>query len=419
MSTSQPVQTRSRRERPLSFAFLSSIVSLLAVFVASSAPIPLYNTYRAEDGLSNADISLAIVVYGLSVLAALLFMGRVSNYLGRRATAIASLLLLIVGCALFLNVHEAGTLLVARTLMGLGAGIASSNLTAYSVDAAPAKTSALAAIATSQLPMLGLAIGAVLSGGLVELGFAPRQLSYIFSGAMLAASVALIALSPETAPRKPGVWRSLRPTLAIPARLLPLLPVATAVYLATWATGAFFQAFVPALVSDELQTRSPLVLGLVFASYMASSAVGAALSTRLSPAAAQRAGMLAFLAGMVGIVFAIVTGALLAFVIATIVAGASQGVAISAATRALLSGAMLSERAPILSVIYLVSYTATVLPSLLAGQLSNVFTLPQIAVGYGILAAVATLVTLVAAKNPVPENRTLRAPNSATAPTTH
>jgi len=89
--------------------------------------------------------------------------------------------------------------------MGLGAGIASSNLTAYSVDAAPTKTSGLAAIATSQLPMLGLAIGAVFSGGLVELGFAPRQLSYILSGVMLGASVALIVLSPETVPRKPGV----------------------------------------------------------------------------------------------------------------------------------------------------------------------------------------------------------------------
>jgi len=55
-----------------------------------------------------------------SVLAALLFMGRVSNYLGRRTTAIASLVLLIVGCALFLDVHEAGTLLGRTHLDGAG-----------------------------------------------------------------------------------------------------------------------------------------------------------------------------------------------------------------------------------------------------------------------------------------------------------
>ena len=79
-------------------------------------------------------------------------------------------------------------------------------------------------------------------------------------------------------------------------------------YLATWATGAFYQAFVPALVSEELRTQSPLVLGLIFASYMASSAVGAAVSTRLSPVASQRIGMVAFLARMAGIVSAIVSG---------------------------------------------------------------------------------------------------------------
>jgi len=58
---------------------------------------------------------------------------------------------------------------------------------------------------------------------------------------------------------------------------------------------------------------------------MASSAVGAAVSTRLSPVASQRIGMVAFLARMAGIVSAIVSGALPLFIIATIVAGASQG----------------------------------------------------------------------------------------------
>jgi hypothetical protein len=47
------------------------------------------------------------------------------------------------------------------------------------------------------------------------------------------------------------------------------------VFLATWATGAFYQAFVPALVEDQLHTRSTLILGLVFAANMAPSALGA------------------------------------------------------------------------------------------------------------------------------------------------
>ena len=122
----------------------------------------------------------------------------------------------------------------------------------------------------------------------------------------------------------PGAWRSLRPRVRVPARVRHLLPVAAAVFLATWATGAFYQAFVPALVEDQLHTRSPLVLGLVFAAYMGPSVLGAPLGGRFTPATAQRVGMIAFLAGMIGIITAIATGTLALFIVATIVAGAGS-----------------------------------------------------------------------------------------------
>ena len=43
-------------------AFFSAAVSLVVSFAAVAAPIPLYNIYRAEDGFTNAGISMAIVV---------------------------------------------------------------------------------------------------------------------------------------------------------------------------------------------------------------------------------------------------------------------------------------------------------------------------------------------------------------------
>jgi MFS family permease len=172
------------------------------------------------------------------------------------------------------------------------------------------------------------------------------------------------------------------------------------VFLGTWATGAFYQAFVPALVEDQLHTRSPLVLGLVFAAYMGPSVVGASLGGRFTPAAAQRLSMITFLAGMIGIITALAAGTLTLFIAATIVAGASQGIAISAATRSLLHGSTLADRASIFSAIYLLSYSGSAIPALIAGQLSNTFSLPQIALGYGALALVVTLFTLIAARNP-------------------
>jgi hypothetical protein len=110
--------------------------------------------------------------------------------------------------------------------------------------------------------------------------------------------------------------------------------------------------------------------------------------------------MITFLAGMIGIITAINAGSLALFIIATIVAGAGQGIAISAATRGLLHGSTLADRALIFSAIYLLCYSGATFPILISGQLSNTFSLPQIAFGYGVLALVVTLFTVLGARNP-------------------
>ncbi|MFS4091492.1 MFS transporter [Streptomyces sp. AF1A] len=376
------------------------MVSLVASFAALVTPIPLFNTYRAEDGFTNADIALAVVANSVGTIAALLVLGQLSNHLGRRRAAIASLGLLVLGCLLLLNVHDIGTLLAARLLMGVAVGLASSSLTSYIVDAAPSRPTWLASVASSQGPMLGLSVGAIASGALVQFGPWPRHLIYLVAAALLVLSAVLIVISPETAHPTPGAWRSLVPRVRVPARVRHLLPVAAAVFVATWTTGAFFQAFMPALVEDQLHTHSSLILGLVFAAYMAPSVLGAPLGGRFTSAAAQRTGMLIFLAGWIGIIAAVDVGALALFVAATIVAGAGQGIAISAATRGLLYGSALADRAPIFSAIYLLCYVGAAILSFISGQLSNTFSLPQIALGYGTLALVATVITVLAARNP-------------------
>ncbi|WP_370152137.1 MFS transporter [Bradyrhizobium japonicum] len=394
-----PVIKQVPRRRMIRLAFLSAVISLVVSFATAAAPIPLYNIYRTEDGFTNAGISMAVIANAVGTITALLVLGRLSNHLGRRVTAIASLSLLLLGCLLLLNVHEIDTLLAGRLLVGVGTGLASSSLTSYIVDAAPSKPEWLASVVSSQGPMLGVAIGAIASGAFAEFGPWPRELIYLVCICFLLLSVALVAISPETATPTPGAWRSLLPKVSVPARVRHLLPVAAAVFLATWASGGFYQAFMPALVQDELNSRSPLILGLVFAAYMTPSVLGAPIGGWFTSALAQRVGMIIFMAGMMGISTAILTGTLVLFITATMVAGAGQGIAISAATRGLLHASDQVERAPIFSTIYLLCYSGAAFPSLISGQLSNAFSLVQITFGYGGLALVATLFTVLGARN--------------------
>lgn len=400
MQNVAPTPYSVRQGASVRLAFVSAVIALVAAFAAVGSTIPLFNVYRAEDGFTNSGISMTVVAYSIGTIGTLLVLGRVSNQVGRRATALASLGLLMLGCLVLLDVHHIGVLIAGRLLMGLGAGLASSSLAAYIVDSAPSSPAWLASVASSQTVMLGLAVGAIGSGTLVQFGPWPRELIFLVAITLLLVSALLIFISPETVTPTPFAWRSLRPSVRTPARVRHLLAVAAAVLLPTWATGAFYQAFVPALVEDHLHTKSPLLLGFVFAAYMAPSAVGAPLGHRFSSVTAQRIGMTAFLIGWIGIIAANMTGALPLFFAATVVAGAGQGVAISAVTHALLHGSTLADRAPIFAVVYLLSYSGATVPSLVSGQLSSIFSIPQIAFGYGVFALIGTVFTLAAARSP-------------------
>lgn len=384
----------------LRFAFAAAIGALVVGFSASSSPVPLFNVYRSENGFSTNGVALATVAYFAGTITALLVLGRLADHVGRRPVAVAALVLLAAGCVVLLDVDAVGVLILGRLLMGLGAGLASSTLTSYIVDTAPPRPSWLASVASSQSPMLGLTVGAVGSGALVQYGPEPRALVYLVAAAALVCCAVMVLLSPETVGRTAGALRSLRPQVHLPRRTRHLVPVASAIFLATWATGAFYQAFVPALTADQLHTDNALVVEVIFAAYMAPSVLGAPVGGRLAPATAQRIGMLVHLVGMAGIVTALAAATLPLFVAASIVAGAGQGIAVSASIRNLLHGSSPADRSAIFAAIYLLSYSGAAVPSLISGRLSESFGLVQIALGYAALALIATGWTLIAAQNP-------------------
>jgi MFS family permease len=69
--------------------FVAASSPLVFVFAAAGTLIPLYNTYRAEDGITNGDLATASVFYFVAAAIALLILGRLSNHLGRRPVALA------------------------------------------------------------------------------------------------------------------------------------------------------------------------------------------------------------------------------------------------------------------------------------------------------------------------------------------
>lgn len=385
---------------PLSASFIAATLSFVAVFAASASPIPLYEIYHRTSGVTKSDLSLTAVAYFVAAVTALLVLGRLSNYLGRRVVSIVALVVTAIGCLVLTQVSGPAPLMVGRILQGLGAGLASSAIAAFIVDSAPRSPRWLGAAATTGAPMVGLTIGALGSGALVQYGPHPRTLIYLIAAALLVGCALLIAVSRDTVERRRGAKGSLRPELAVPSAARRFLPVAAATFVATWALGGFYQAFGPTVAADQLGTTNTLVAAFVFASLMVPSAIGAPLSGRLSPAAAQRVGMALFLVAVIVILASIHVGSIAPFLIASLVAGGAQGATFAGSLRALLAQTTPAQRAGLLAVVYAISYSGAAIPAVVAGQLARTLSLFEIALGYGALAAVACAFTLLRAKNP-------------------
>ncbi|WFS64369.1 MFS transporter [Pseudodesulfovibrio thermohalotolerans] len=254
--------------------------------------------------MTYGDLAMTAVVYFIGAITALLIFGRISNHLGRNPVTLLAFGL-SAASIIMLDVNDAVPLVVARLLLGLSCGLASSAIAAYVVDSALPSLAWLSAVIVGNYPMVGLILGALASGVLVEYGPYPRTLCYLIVLVEVAVVCTLVLLSRETVERKPGLVASFRPVFSLPHADRRLYPIAVCLFVATWALGGFFQAYGPSIAADQLGSQSTVTAAIVFSSFLLPSAIVGPLSARLSPAKAQRIGVVVFTLAVGGVIFAV------------------------------------------------------------------------------------------------------------------
>jgi MFS family permease len=138
---------------------------------------------------------------------------------------------------------------------------------------------------------------------------------------------------------------------------------------------------------------------VVFASIVILSPIGGVLTGRLRTARAVRLGLGAFVVATAAILLSLHAGAIVPFLIASLVASVAQGAANSGGMRAVLAHSRPQDRSGLLATIYLISYAGAAAPGLLAGRLANSMPVDQIALGYGALVLVASAAGIVAIRS--------------------
>jgi MFS family permease len=389
LPASSQSSTRSVSPRAMT---VFSFASAMLIAASSSAVTPLYHLYQASMQITPLWITIVFASYVASLLAALLTVGGLSDYVGRRPVILAALLLNAAAMILFSEARDVGQLILARMVQGLCVGIGTTAMGAAILDTNRARGPLLNSITA----FLGMTAGSLGAAALIT--FAPDPLHTVYEVLLgwTALMIVLLYVMPESSTRKTGALASLRPHVRVPPQSRAILARLTPANVAAWALGGLYLSLMPTVVATAMGVATPWVGGVVVATLMLSGAIAIVTfrdwpARRLIVMSTSTLG-LGVAVSMIGIeqqqVAALLAG--------TVIAGAGFGSTFSGTLRTLLPTAEPHQRAGLLSAFYLQSYLAFALPAVVAGLSVPRIGLSTTAYIYGAVIILLAFISMVA-----------------------
>ncbi|MFC0673476.1 MFS transporter [Brachybacterium hainanense] len=175
-------------------------ITIVAAFVLSNAPTPLYVGWQRAWGFSSGMLTVVFASYMIGLIGALVPAGRLADRYGRRAVLVPSMAAALVSGVLFLCAGSVIWLVAARLLAGAAVAGAMTAGMAAVIDAAPEGRVRHAGLVASMSMVLGAGLGPLLSGVFAQSSVAPQRAVFaIVTGLAFVALAVSIGL-PSAAP---------------------------------------------------------------------------------------------------------------------------------------------------------------------------------------------------------------------------
>jgi hypothetical protein len=386
-----PAITQTRFLPPKAMT-LFSFGGAILLAASSSAATPLYHLYQESMHLTPFWITVVFSVYVASLLAGLLTVGGLSDYVGRRPVILAALLLNAAAMILFAEARDVGQLILARAVQGLCVGTGTTALGAAALDTNRARGPLL----NSVTAFVGMTAGSLGTAALITFAPDPLHMIYEVLLGLTMLMVALLGVMPETTPRKAGALASLRPHVSVPGQSRSILIRLTPANVASWALGGLYLSLMPTVVATAMRVVSPWVGGVVVSALMLSAAITVAAFRNWPARRLILLGTSTLSLGVMVSLFGIQQQQVAALLAGTVIAGAGFGSTFSGVLRALLPTAEPDQRAGLLSAFYVQSYLAFSLPAVAAGLAVPLIGLSIAAYLYGAIIIVLAIISLAA-----------------------
>ena len=368
-TAAKPALARAHR-KPRRLQGTRALILLASVIVAllagSAAPTPLYAIYQAHWGFSSITTTIIFGIYAVSVLVALLTLGKLSDHVGRKPILLVTLFVQVAVMIVFANAGDVSVLLVGRVIQGIATGAALGAIGAGMLDIDPKRGQLSNAVA----PGIGTGSGALLSALLITYLPAPTQLVYYVLAAVFLVQALGVSFMRETVRRVPGALASLKPEIKLPRAVRGHLLAAAPVLFASWALAGLYGALGPALVAKLAGSASTVLGGLILVAFAGVASALVITLRNTAPIKVMTAGIVALLAGVAVTLLALGTGSLPLFFVGTAIAGLGFGGGFQGGIRIVVPLVQPHERSGVLSLLYVISYLGFGVPAVVAGVLT-------------------------------------------------
>jgi MFS family permease len=364
----------SRRNTELTGrAAVAAVAAMIgAAFAGSTLVTPLYVIYKEEFGFSQITLTLVYAAYVLGNLVALLFLGHLSDLLGRRCTTVPAMAIAILSAVVFMFADGVAWLYAGRILSGISIGIATGTGTAWLAELIGRKDKTLATAIATSVNFLGLATSALIAGLLAQYAPWPLRLPFIIYIAALVVVTGLIWWTQETVAHPRGLHNiPLRPNVSVPPDIRAEFIAPAVTGFGAMALVGFFAAIGPTVLAQDLHVTNHAVAGALFFE-LAMTVAATILLTQSLPS---RTAMLVGLGLMIPSVILVVAAQVLASIGLLIAATACCAVAAALGYRGSLQVvnqiAPEQRRASIVSSYFICAFTGNALPVIGVGVIST------------------------------------------------
>src|SRR6516225_8913952 len=181
MATSELTLTATRPVPAWSLrtGFALVVAAQILLFAGSNLPTPLFPIYAQQYGFGSATVTLLFGSYVAVLIPALLFVGTMSDRIGRRPLLVSGIAITVVSSIAFAAARSVGWLFAGEMIYGIGAALVMSCVSVAIRELHPRAHVASAALAASVAMAVGLTLGPLISGLLASATPWPTTAPYV------------------------------------------------------------------------------------------------------------------------------------------------------------------------------------------------------------------------------------------------